>query len=69
MAQSTKKHVSGRQPRRLSVSIALDILLLAVVFFGTVGISELGHVSSLGVATGIGQLTFAAVLIVLLLRR
>jgi hypothetical protein len=56
-------------PNRLGLSIVVDIALLAVVFFGTVGIAQLAHVSSLGVATGIGQLTFTVVLIVLLLRR
>ena len=53
---------------RSSGSVAIDIGILAAVFAVTVGIAELGGAANLGVAVGIGQVTFAIVLVVLLLR-
>jgi hypothetical protein len=48
--------------------LALDLGILAAVFAATVGIAELAGAANLGVAIGIGQVTFAVVLVVLLLR-
>ncbi len=48
--------------------LALDLGILAAVFAATVGIAELAGAANLGVAIGIGQVTFAVALVVLLLR-
>jgi hypothetical protein len=53
---------------RASRRLALDLGILAAVFGVTVGIAELAGAANLGVAIGIGQVTFAIVLVVLLLR-
>jgi hypothetical protein len=53
-----------RSSRRLLV----DIGILAAVFAVTVGIAELAGAASLGVAIGVGQVTFSLVLVALLLR-
>jgi hypothetical protein len=43
--------------------------LLTAVFAATAGIAELAGAANLGVALGIGQIAFAAALILLLLRK
>jgi hypothetical protein len=45
-----------------------DVVLLAALFGITVGIAELAGAANLGVAFGIGQITFAIGLVVLLTR-
>ena len=62
---STKsRETRPRSSRRL----ALDLVILAVVFGATVGIAELAGAASLGVSFGIGQVAFAIALVALLLR-
>ena len=61
------EQVPQAEPRS-SGSVAIDIGILAAVFAVPVGIAELGGAANLGVAVGIGQVTFAIVLVVLLLR-
>jgi hypothetical protein len=62
----------GPTPRptgpRASRRLALDIGILVAVFAVTVGISELAGAANLGVAIGVGQVTFAIVLVALMLR-
>ena len=53
---------------RSSRRLALDLVILAVVFGTTVGIAELAGAANLGVALGVGQVAFAIALVVLLLR-
>jgi hypothetical protein len=53
---------------RASRRLALDIGILVAVFAVTVGISELAGAANLGVAIGVGQVTFAIVLVALMLR-
>jgi uncharacterized membrane protein (DUF485 family) len=48
--------------------IARDIGILVVAFGATVGIAELAGAANLGVAFGVGQVVFAIVLAVLLIR-
>jgi hypothetical protein len=48
--------------------LALDLGILAAIFAATVGIAELAGAANLGVAIGIGQVTFAVALVALLLR-
>lgn len=48
--------------------VAADVAILAAVFAATVGVAELAGAANLGVAFGIGQVVFAAALVVLLLR-
>lgn len=45
-----------------------QLALLAVAFFAGVGVAELAGAANLGVALGVGQLCFAAVLLWVLLR-
>ena len=47
---------------------ARDIAILAVAFGGAVGIAELAGAANLGVALGIGQIVFAAALVLLITR-
>jgi hypothetical protein len=53
---------------RPSRRLLIDIGILAAVFAATVGIAELAGAANLGVAIGVGQVTFALVLVALLLR-
>ena len=53
---------------RASRRLALDIGILVAVFAVTVGIAELAGAANLGVAIGVGQVTFAIVLVALMLR-
>jgi hypothetical protein len=53
---------------RSSGRVAIDVGILAAVFAVTIGIAELAGAANLGVAFGIGQVAFAIVLVVLLLR-
>ncbi len=53
---------------RVSRRLALDLGILAAVFAATVGIAELAGAANLGVAIGVGQVAFAIVLVVLMLR-
>jgi hypothetical protein len=48
--------------------ILRDVVILAAVFGVVVGIAELAGAANLGVAFGIGQIAFAAAVIVLLTR-
>ena len=48
--------------------LAIDLGILAAVFAATVGIAELAGAANLGVAIGVGQVTFALALVALLLR-
>ncbi|MEA2408629.1 MAG: hypothetical protein QOE69_2748 [Thermoleophilaceae bacterium] len=48
--------------------IARDIGILVVAFGAAVGIAELAGAANLGVAFGVGQVVFAIVLAVLLIR-
>jgi uncharacterized membrane protein (DUF485 family) len=48
--------------------IARDLGILVVAFGATVGIAELAGAANLGVAFGVGQVVFAIVLAVLLIR-
>jgi hypothetical protein len=48
--------------------IAPDIAILTLVFAVTVGVAELAGAANLGVSLGIGQVAFAATLVVLLSR-
>jgi hypothetical protein len=45
-----------------------DVLILAAVFAAAVGIAELAGAANLGVAFGIGQIVFAATLVLLITR-
>jgi hypothetical protein len=72
-AAATEPAASGpekaRSPEpRSSRRLAIDIGILTAVFAATVGIAELAGAANLGVAIGIGQVTFALVLVALLLR-
>jgi hypothetical protein len=62
----------SRAPRssepRPSRRLLVDLGILAAVFAATVGIAELAGAANLGVAIGVGQVTFALVLVALLLR-
>jgi hypothetical protein len=53
---------------RTSRRLFIDIGILAAIFAATVGIAELAGAANLGVAIGVGQVTFALVLVALLLR-
>ena len=53
---------------RSSGRLAIDLAVLAAIFAATVGIAELAGAANLGVALGIGQVTFAIALVALLLR-
>jgi hypothetical protein len=53
---------------RASRRLALDLGILVAVFAVTVGIAELAGAANLGVAIGVGQVTFAIVLVALMLR-
>jgi hypothetical protein len=56
---------SGPRP---SHRLLTDTAILTAVFAATVGIAELAGAANLGVAIGVGQVTFALVLVALLLR-
>ena len=56
----------GRPPNK--ISFAGQVALLVAVFAATVGLAELFGAANLGVAFGLGQIVFAIVLVVLLLR-
>lgn len=56
---------AGRGP--LS-GLPVQLGLLTALFAGTVGIAELAGAANLGVSLGIGQVVFALVLLVLLIR-
>ncbi len=58
---------SSSEPR-WSRRLALDLVILAVVFGAAVGIAELAGAANLGVALGVGQVAFAIALVWLLLR-
>jgi hypothetical protein len=47
---------------------ARDIAILVAIFAATVGIAELAGAANLGVSFGVGQVVFAAALIVLISR-
>ena len=47
---------------------ARDVAILVAVFAATVGIAELAGAANLGVAFGIGQVVFAATLVLLITR-
>ncbi len=53
---------------RASGRIAIDLAVLTAIFAATVGIAELAGAANLGVALGIGQVSFAIALVVLLVR-
>ena len=53
---------------RTSRRLLIDLAILTSVFAATVGIAELAGAANLGVAIGVGQVTFALALVVLLLR-
>ena len=55
-------------PARQSGRLAIDLAVLTAIFAATVGIAELAGAANLGVAIGVGQVTFALALVVLLLR-
>jgi hypothetical protein len=63
--RSTEPRSSEPRPSR---RLAIDISILVAVFAATVGIAELAGAANLGVAIGVGQVTFALVLVALLLR-
>jgi hypothetical protein len=48
--------------------ILRDIAILVVAFGAGVGIAELAGAANLGVAFGVGQITFAIALVALLIR-
>jgi hypothetical protein len=50
-------------------SLALQLLFLAGVFAVTVVVAELAGAANLGVALGVGQITFAIAVVYLLVRR
>ena len=56
----------GRAPQKLSLAAQIGILI--ATFAVTVGLAELFGAANLGVAFGIGQITFAIVLVILLVR-
>jgi hypothetical protein len=56
----------GRPPQKLSLAAMIGILV--ATFAVTVGLAELFGAANLGVAFGIGQITFAIVLVILLVR-
>jgi hypothetical protein len=56
----------GRPPQKLS--LAAQIGILAATFGITVGLAELFGAANLGTSFGIGQITFAIVLVILLVR-
>jgi len=63
------RSAAGRTPDpRSSRRLLIDLGILTAVFAATVGIAELAGAANLGVAIGIGQVTFALVLVALLLR-
>jgi len=63
--RSARPHSSEpRASRRLLIEIGI----LAAVFAATVAIAELAGAANLGVAIGVGQVTFGVVLVALLLR-
>lgn len=55
-------------PPRSSGRLAIDLAVLTAIFAATVGIAELAGAANLGVAFGIGQVSFAIALVALLLR-
>ena len=70
--EARSRRAAGAEPRptgpRASRRLALDIGILVAVFAVTVGIAELAGAANLGVAIGVGQVTFAIVLVALMLR-
>jgi len=56
----------GRPPQKLS--LAAQIGILVATFAITVGLAELFGAANLGTSFGIGQITFAIVLVILLVR-
>jgi hypothetical protein len=64
---ATPEEARPPEPRS-STRIAFDVGVLAAVFAVTVGVAELAGAANLGVSLGIGQVAFAIVLVVLLLR-
>ncbi len=58
----------GRSAARSSRRLVIDLGILTAIFAATVGIAELAGAANLGVAIGVGQVTFALVLVALLLR-
>ena len=63
--RAAKPHPSDPRPSR---RLLIDAGILAAVFAATVGIAELAGAANLGVAIGVGQVTFSLVLVALLLR-
>lgn len=59
---------AASQPPRSSGRLAIDLAVLTAIFAATVGIAELAGAANLGVALGIGQVSFAIALVALLLR-
>jgi hypothetical protein len=51
------------------VSLPVQIAVLVTVLAGVTAIAELAGAANLGTALGIGQIAFAAALVLLLLRR
>ena len=70
--EARSRRAAGAAPRstgsRASRRLALDLGILVAVFAVTVGIAELAGAANLGVAIGVGQVTFAIVLVALMLR-
>jgi hypothetical protein len=54
--------------RRLSLGLATQLLLALAAFGLGVGLAELAGAINLGTAFGIGQITFAAACVLMLLR-
>ena len=69
-ATASEPRAPEPRPARPGVArrLAVDLGILVAVFAATVGIAELAGAANLGVAIGVGQVAFAVVLVVLLLR-
>jgi len=63
---SKREGAPGRPPQKLS--LAAQIGILVATFAITVGLAELFGAANLGTSFGIGQITFAIVLVILLVR-
>jgi hypothetical protein len=70
--EASSARAGASRPRssrpRSSRRLLIDIGILVAVFAVTVGIAELAGAANLGVAIGVGQVTFAIVLVALMLR-
>ena len=65
VSQPEEARSAGARPSR---RLLIDLAILTAVFAATVGIAELAGAANLGVAIGVGQVTFAFALVALLLR-